>query len=244
MFLPYKTIRLIIIIWIFSPFFIKANDVLIEEYQKSPISVKEINQNDWKKTTEDINYDDKIKPARKKKNLAKEDNQNDDTPMQHLRSILATIALVLITGLIGFLLFRFALGKYIFPTAKNTSIAATIKATEIAQLEENLNLYDPAQLIEKAILTQDYRLAIRLYYLKTLRQLSLKELIKWEKQKTNYDYLRELNTSDLKIDFEELTQIYERTWYGRQQIGGYEFQQIQPKFDYLVSKINLTIINS
>ncbi len=244
MFLQYKTIGLIAIIWIFLPFYIKANDILVQEYQRNPIAVKKIDQNDWKEAIEGINYVDKIAPARKKKNVHKEDNQNTSASVQKVRSRLATIVLMLIVGLIVFLLFRFALGKYIFSTASNTLIAGTVKATEIAQLEENLNLYDPSQLIDKAIQAQEYRLAIRLYYLKTLHQLSLKELIEWEKRKTNSDYLQELSSSDLKDDFEQLTQVYEHTWYGNQQVGEYEFQQIQPKFDYLVSKINLTILNS
>lgn len=246
MLLQYKTIGLITIMWTLLPFNTRANDSLVNEYQSNSISIKEINQDNWKKAIEGISYRDKIKPARKEKKIPKENNQDKErsTSSQNIRSNLATIVLILIVGGISFLLFRFALGKYIFPVTASTSSSGTVKATEIAQLEEDLNLYDPSQLIEKAIFAQDYRLAIRLYYLKTLRQLSLKRVIEWEKRKTNYDYLQELSFSSLKHDFEQLTQVYERTWYGNQQLGKYEFQQIQPQFDYLVSKINLTILNS
>ncbi len=243
--LRYKTIFLIIIMFGSLPFSMKANDTPNEKYQKTPVFKKEINKNDWQKAIEGIDYTGNIIPARKKK--PKENNQNKEQSnllMQNLRSNTAKVILVAIVGILFFLLFRFALGKYILPVAANKNSASIIKATEISQLEENLNLYDPSLLIDKAIVARDYRLAVRLYYLKTLRQLSLKNIIKWEKRKTNYDYLQELSSSDLKDDFEQLTQVYERAWYGNKELGTYEFQQIQPQFDYLVSKINLTILNS
>ncbi len=70
------------------------------------------------------------------------------------------------------------------------------------------------QLIAKAIKDEDFRLAIRYSYLKLLQELDKKELIQWEKHKSNYDYLMAIRKQNFATSFNELTQVYENAWYG------------------------------
>ena len=68
--------------------------------------------------------------------------------------------------------------------------------------------------IEKAAAQHNYRLAVRLLYLKCLRQLSDGNLIKWEINKTNAAYVYELANPVQKQSFGALTRQFEYAWYG------------------------------
>ncbi|MEM9648227.1 MAG: DUF4129 domain-containing protein [Bacteroidota bacterium] len=70
------------------------------------------------------------------------------------------------------------------------------------------------ELIKEALAQKNYRLAIRYYYLFILKILSEKELIDWQLQKTNDDYIRELSGSALKSPFSKATLLYDYIWYG------------------------------
>ena len=106
------------------------------------------------------------------------------------------------------------------------------------ELEENLQQNDPTNLIKAAIALGDYRLAIRLYYLKVIRQLSLNGHITWERRKTNRTYLNELESTELKTAFRAATSVFERVWYGNREIKNTDFKAIEPQFQQLLNAIS------
>jgi hypothetical protein len=61
----------------------------------------------------------------------------------------------------------------------------------------------------------NYRLAVRLWYLRTLKGLSDKGLIDYRYGRTNSDYVTQLNKSTYYRDFFRLTRNFEYTWYGQ-----------------------------
>jgi hypothetical protein len=82
------------------------------------------------------------------------------------------------------------------------------------RIEENIHEIDFDPLLEEAVRAGDYRRATRLLYLKGLRRLSERGLIEWRRDKTNHDYLRELNGTDLADPFARGTILFEYVWYG------------------------------
>jgi hypothetical protein len=68
--------------------------------------------------------------------------------------------------------------------------------------------------IEKAISQHNFRLAVRLLYLKCLKQLSDKDLIQWQIDKTNAAYVYELADPIQQQTFRLLTRQFEYVWYG------------------------------
>jgi hypothetical protein len=68
--------------------------------------------------------------------------------------------------------------------------------------------------IEKAIASHNYRLAVRLLYLKSLKQLSDASLIAWQPEKTNTAYINELTDVRQRSTFKQLTHQFEYVWYG------------------------------
>lgn len=68
--------------------------------------------------------------------------------------------------------------------------------------------------IDKAVSQNNFRLAVRLLYLKCLKQLSDRGLINWQINKTNSNYVFELEDSNQRETFSLLTNRFEYVWYG------------------------------
>lgn len=69
--------------------------------------------------------------------------------------------------------------------------------------------------LQKAEAGSNYRLAVRLWYLQTLKELALRNLISFEPGKTNSDYVEQLLRQSRYRDFFRLTRHFEYTWYGQ-----------------------------
>lgn len=77
---------------------------------------------------------------------------------------------------------------------------------------------------------RQYRLAIRLLYLKVINQLRMKEIIHFSKEKTNIDYLHDLTNEDLKSRFYAITTIYNHVWYGDIEIDEDQYIRFEKSF--------------
>lgn len=83
-----------------------------------------------------------------------------------------------------------------------------------AIIEEDVRGIDyPAQ-IERAIASGDLRLAVRLHYLRLLRDLGESGAITLRHDKTDRDYARELRGSPRQSGFQRASLLFEYVWYG------------------------------
>ncbi len=105
------------------------------------------------------------------------------------------------------------------------------------RITENIHELNFNQLIEEAIEQRNYRTAVRLYYLKTLKLLTDKQLIHWQPTKTNRIYVDELENSRLKQEFERLTSQFEYVWYGEFSVSEAEFGVLKEEFSAFSGKI-------
>lgn len=110
-------------------------------------------------------------------------------------------------------------------------------ALDYEALTENIHELDFTDLIEKAVEQRNYRLAVRLYYLKTLKQLTDKNHIEWQPTKTNRSYLYELGQSPLYAGFEDITQQFEYVWYGDFPVSEVAFGQLKTRFQTFLAKV-------
>ncbi len=99
-----------------------------------------------------------------------------------------------------------------------------------SEVIEDINSIDFDKMIEEAVKSKMYRRAVRLYYLKSLKQLSDKSQIIWEINKTNRDYMYELKSPSLRTGFENITFVYERVWYGNMDIDSEKFTKVKSTF--------------
>ena len=97
--------------------------------------------------------------------------------------------------------------------------------------EENIHQLDFATLLKEAIAKQDYNRAIRLYYLRTLKTLSDKNIIDWRINKTNHDYVQELSNTDLSSGFRRLTILFEYICYGDFHMNQADFEEASAQFN-------------
>lgn len=113
------------------------------------------------------------------------------------------------------------------------------KAVPMPYSESLENIHDISfdTAIEEAINKHNYRLAVRLLYLKCLKQLSDASLIKWQPEKTNNSYLNELRDADQKAIFGSLTRRFEYVWYGEFPLDGQTFNRINLQFQEFKSKM-------
>ncbi|MFP4096491.1 MAG: DUF4129 domain-containing protein [Cyclobacteriaceae bacterium] len=93
--------------------------------------------------------------------------------------------------------------------------------------------------ISKAQQAQDYRKAIRLLYIFTLKRLADADLIHWHPGKTNADYQRELRSSPLLPNFRSLSIYYEYAWYGEFPVDARLYEQVNQLHRQISAKLSV-----
>jgi len=97
-------------------------------------------------------------------------------------------------------------------------------------LDEDIHAMDFDKLIHEALTKKEFRLAIRLLFLQSLKLLADKHHILWQPGKTNHDYLEELTAQQLKTGFNELNFYFEYAWYGNFIISEALYQKVDSIF--------------
>ena len=98
---------------------------------------------------------------------------------------------------------------------------------------ENIAQINFEQLIQQALAQKDYRLAVRWYYLQMLQELSRRNYIDWQPNKTNEDYQSELQKSPYYQDFQQLRWLFDHVWYGEFPINTERFNEVEQQFRQL-----------
>ena len=111
--------------------------------------------------------------------------------------------------------------------------AKKIKVSEIT--EEDIHSMDFSSAITKAKNEKNLRLANRYYYLWLLKSFSDKEIIEWDIEKTNADYLNEISNLELKNEFQFLSYVYEHSWYGEFELSKTDFERTETTFQKLIA---------
>lgn len=151
--------------------------------------------------------------------------------------VLAAIVKAIPWIVLGLLLF-FILKFFLKVNTRNaTDVLETIPSIQLTNDEELINNMQLNELIAQAIQVKDYRLAVRFHYLLILQKLTDKELIVWQQEKTNEDFIREVAKLKIASDFTEITQLYDFVWYGNFEINEPEFLKATTLFNTLKNKI-------
>lgn len=97
-------------------------------------------------------------------------------------------------------------------------------------VEENIHELDLAALIEEAVTQHEFRKAIRLHYLQSLKKLADANYIHWKPGKTNRSYTAEIQQTRIRQEFEQLTGLFEYVWYGGAALGAGPFDHARQEF--------------
>lgn len=140
------------------------------------------------------------------------------------RNIGQYVLLIAIAGLVIWLLYKADVLANLFPgRAKNTGLG-------YETLDENIHQINFSDRINEAIESRNYRLAVRLLYLQTLKSLADSGLIRWQPDKTNRQYAYELTGNPKRLSFEQLTTQFEYAWYGDFPVDEARFSSIRQQF--------------
>ncbi|MBK0368763.1 DUF4129 domain-containing protein [Flavobacterium agrisoli] len=109
------------------------------------------------------------------------------------------------------------------------------KNIHYSDLEKNIHLVDFEKLIQTSRQNGQKRLIIRYYYLWLLKTMAQHYFIKWDIEKTNSDYLAELQLPKHKEEFAYLSYLYNYIWYGEFDINETTFQTAENRFKKALS---------
>nr|WP_321413863.1 DUF4129 domain-containing protein [uncultured Allomuricauda sp.] len=140
----------------------------------------------------------------------------------------------LLLALFLYLVIRFFVKSNIMGIGQNKKNPNVVTLSEEEHIIKN---EDIQELIKKALADQNYRLAIRYYYLYILQLLSERDLIDWQQQKTNDDYMAELSESSFKNDFAKATLLYDYVWYGEFELDHERYTKAELVFASLKKSI-------
>lgn len=111
-------------------------------------------------------------------------------------------------------------------------------STRFTEKENFTDVTDIDQLITTSITEKKFREAIRFLYHKVIHELDSKKLIVLSKNKTNLDYLKDLNNTMYYMDFKHVSLIYEYAWYGNFSLSEDDFKSLSKKYYDFLGKVN------
>lgn len=148
-------------------------------------------------------------------------------------------------GWLGWVLIIVLVGALIFLIVKLFLNAESDgkKITQSDIIEEinptEIPLTELQRLLKEALDADDYRGAVRIYFIFIIRDLAQKGLIQWEKEKTNFQYLRELSNYENYQEFNVSVSYFEIIWYGKRDLDKPTFEQIKPNFTRFLDKLGV-----
>lgn len=142
--------------------------------------------------------------------------------------------IVVVVGFIAFII--------IFLSNSNVGIFRKSKYIgEIDNGETDMNdifAINYQQELDKAVSSGNYRLGVRLLFLRLLRNLADRNILDYKQGRTNFDYLAQLQPTRYYTDFFRLTRHYEYSWYGQFALEQDKFDIIRKEFENFDRKLN------
>ncbi len=218
-----------------------AQDAGKRGYMKSSLQESETAAASWSNAVEGLDYT----PRKKKKKKDKVDDDSDSSPnldflnnslfSGNWSAIFKVLFFVLVIGLLTFLIIRIMGGTAFL---SNRKVEKEEINYSIETVEADIHKSDIEGFAQHALREKDYKLAIRLYYLQVLKVLSQNKSIKWKRDKTNNEYIREMRQNAHFKDFRKTTRLFEQAWYGDVQIQEQDFERVKPQFVNLLDALD------
>ena len=199
---------------------------LVRQHKLPDTLVKEMQEDDkfW--------YANAIFEKKKKEELDLSNNKY--VPLGQRTWFQTLIWLVIIGGFAAFLI--------IYLTGSNVGLFRKknkmVQASEEEDITEDIFAINYQKEIDKAAMQGNHRLAVRLMYLRLLKNMSEKNIIQYKQDKTNLDYLLQLHPTAYYKDFFRLTRNYEYSWYGLFEVSEGAYKIIRNDFEQFGRDIN------
>ncbi len=201
-----------------------------EDEESDSTELLEFDNEEWQKIKNDKSFVYKHNIKRKEK-VKQTKEYKDPTWLKALFSFFSSLFFrVTIIGLVvAFLLYilynLFKDTNFSFGKKKKKQEILTNDVAEIDIIETDLK-----SILQEAIQNGEYRQATRLLYLQTLKELNERNIILYAHEKTNWEYVRNLQNTTYGTDFRNLTTYYEYIWYGNFEITKETFETLYNSF--------------
>lgn len=236
----YKLYFIITILLLGLPMLLSAQ----YSYEDQPIEEKPFSEKKWEKLKRDIDYSGEFvekdekgeaevseEGRRGEEQSTRKPNRLDGAMFQGSDTLKYIFFAIAIAALV-FVLWRIIQAQM---KLKNPTVKRQI--SDLEQAVDEIEESDLDRFLREALESDNYKMAIRVYYLMIIKGLSDKELIKWKKDKTNRTYIREMKTTDYYKQFKQITGDFEKAWFGENEVTKNDFQRLQPEFQSFVNVI-------
>ncbi len=194
-----------------------------------PVVLRPVSEGRWRDASGTLDYSDDKWKEPKKRSSAPVSGPAPSARDWTLNTgawgyALQVLAIILAVALIAFGIYK------MLQQPRNRALARDGVEITLDNLEEYLHETDLDRFLRAALAEKNYALALRLYYLQIIKDLSSKGAINWAKEKTNRDYLREMRTHPMAEPFRTATRTFERVWYGNLDLNEATFKSLEPDF--------------
>ncbi|MEO7922965.1 MAG: hypothetical protein ABIR30_04755 [Chitinophagaceae bacterium] len=162
-----------------------------------------------------------------KKEEKKEEPIEPYTPISQRSWFQTLVWLVIIGGFAAFLMIYLS-GNNIGLFRKKKFLTTE---EDSGEMPEDIFAISYEKEIEKAAALGNYRLAVRLMFLRLLKNMAERNVISYQQDRTNFDYLLQLQPTKYYTDFFRITRNYEYSWYGQFDVSEDAYHIIRNDFD-------------
>ena len=204
-----------------------------QHYLLEPLKKDSFNRADWNKAKKGLDYTE----HQPKKIETKTEEYTPSTRGSFFSgTAFKFIFAGLVIGVLVFLLWKIFADRLGNRTFDNEQMLISVEDIEdITKVSES----ELERLLREAIEKEDYKEAVRIYYVSILLGLSERNMITWRKEKTNREYLMELSALAQYPVFRDLTLLFERIWYGDIELAETDYVRVEPLFKSFTDSIKL-----
>lgn len=202
-----------------------ANETYIEE----EMTVRQLDKEKWEDLTKNVSFDKKIEQEKKV--------ERKPTAAAPMFNGISKAAKAFMFGLAILCLVFVIIKLFVGNVALTNKKVQSTRPIVLEEVEQNLHESDLDRYLRESLTNKNYRVAIRLYYLMIIKELSARNMIRWKLDKTNRDYLSEMSSHQTFPDFRNITRTFDKVWYGEFALEQKDFTEISPLFEQYIKKI-------
>ncbi|MDZ4822398.1 MAG: DUF4129 domain-containing protein [Flavobacteriales bacterium] len=197
----------------------------------------------WKKSISDLDYTkpeerEKREQRERERNQTQEQVQPNDSwsfnwpviPTQFWQIVVFSLIIITLVYLIWQLLTK---GNW----RKDKKLKGDI-GFSLEHIEDNLEESDLDRYLRHALDAGDYKSAVRIFYLAIIKTLHENRLIRWKKEKTNFDFVVEMRPSNHYQSFRDVTRAFELVWYGDISVSEKQFNTMDGVFRKFLNELS------
>lgn len=193
-----------------------------------------LQRSDWKELAPKHYYGEEEQPEPKEEEAEFEIEPPKTWKWFNSRSVATIILSIIVVALLIIAIYLILRNADL----KDQKVASTnFEGYTLEELDATMPESDLERYLRIALENEDFKAAVRVYYLILLNRLNELGAIDWEPEKTNNDYAVELSGHPSEKAFKHLTLIYEVIWYGEAEINESEFKEVEPRFKNALSAL-------